>query len=208
LAPDISLKESEVVAERSQLRSGQHMFVHLYLRDSEGYPILDNRLNISFFISEGTSTGNFGPVLYHGRGDYSIQFTAEKMGTPIKFNAKINGKVLSSKILTQVVGGVPSAENSDVLVESGVIVEGNRIEGIIILRDVHYNPAIRTNSRVFLSMVGGTSQGTFTEVEVLQNNSIYFKYAANKRGSPTFIKVTIDGEEVILDRQLFQVISP
>ncbi|UCG87829.1 MAG: beta-propeller fold lactonase family protein, partial [Gemmatimonadota bacterium] len=156
------LDRSTITLSDDTVAAGSGAVLGLVVRDAFGNRHAAGGLNVSFYLSGGTSDGTIGPVADNGDGSYSADFTGETAGTASDVGATIAGdQVTSARPAVTVIPGPPASvtpqagDNQTTLVGTRV-----PIPPAVLVQDSFNNPIPGTAVSFAVSAGGGSVVGS------------------------------------------------
>jgi hypothetical protein len=197
--PGVTLSpvNSIVVVSNAQVFSNSIVNVTVYLRDANNAPFISTVPTVSLQTSGGSSTGIFSPVTNNGDGSYSATFSGAGAGTATAIQAVVNGSVLTSiPPAVTVSSGNYSLSNSMITLSSNTVASGSSVTVTLTVKDTLGNQASSGGLNVGFSNSGGSSTGTFSAANDLNNGTYTATFTGDVSGSATAIGATIQGNAV------------
>ncbi len=156
------LGQSIITVSDDTVAAGSGAVMGLVVRDAYGNRHTTGGLDVSFYLSGGTSDGTIGSVVDAGDGSYSADFTAQTAGTPSDVGATITGNpVTSARPTVTVVPGPPAGVTPEAGDNQTTIV-GSRVPTppAVLVQDGFGNSVPGTSVSFTVTAGGGSVTGS------------------------------------------------
>jgi hypothetical protein len=172
----------------------------IVVRDAAGNSIGGlSRYSFHLSVAGGSSTGIFGIVTATAtKGTYSVAFTGSKAGTPSTVMVSVNAIVLATIPTISVTAGAVSGTRSTAQFASPTVAVGSTDLVTLVIEDAVGNVISGLDSSAFaLSLSGGTSAGTFTDVTETATRGVYTAlFTATTAGTLSSLTTVVNGVTV------------
>ena len=156
------LGQSTITVSDDTVAAGSGAVMGLMVRDAYGNRHTTGGLDVSFYLSGGTSNGTIGSVTDNGDGSYSADFTAQTAGTPSDVGATITGNPVTSARPTVTVIPGPPASVTPQAGDNQTTIVGSRVPTppAVLVQDAFGNPIPGTTVSFAVSAGGGSVVGS------------------------------------------------
>ena len=192
-----SAAASTVAVSSASISAGSTSTLTLQARDAANNAINVGGLSIVFSRSGGVSTGTISSTTDNNNGTYTATFTGTTSGSATTISATLGGAAVTTTLPTITVSpGTIAAATTTLVAGSSSIVSGNSTSLTVQGKDAYGNNVTASGATVTLSIVGGSSTGTFGTVTDNLNGTYTGSITGVLSGTPAVVSASIGGTPI------------
>ncbi|MCM2281082.1 MAG: Ig-like domain-containing protein [Bdellovibrionaceae bacterium] len=198
---------TQISVPTTQVKSGEGIEISITAKDAYGNRLLEGGQTFQVALSEGSSTGTFGPVRDLGNGMYVATFTGWTAGSPTRITAISTGQTVGTSALIHVTAGNHDPSRSSIACAASKITLGGSFVCTLTLKDQYENLTTVETLPIF-ALTDGTSGGEFAPAQSSTPGIYTSVFTAKKDGSPTRVIAAVGDRPATSASPLLEVLFP